>query len=406
MLSDALKGVGAVVLEGPKACGKTETARQQAASEVRLDVDRADRLAAETAPELVLNKPAPMLIDEWQIVPSLWNHVRRQVDDRGRPGQFILTGSATPNDDARRHSGAGRFAVIQMRTMSMTECGKSDATVSLRQLLDGGFQQTSGKEFSITEIAEIISVGGWPGWIGAPTEAVLRGMRDYLRQISHVDVPLVAGRRRNPEKVMAVLRSIARNTATEAAMTTLAADTQEHGASVDRDTARDYIAALQHLWILEPQPAWSPSMRSRVHLRSAPKWHLADTSLAVAALRASPAKLLQDFETLGLLFESLVVHELRVLSAPLDGVVYHYRDNKGLEVDAIVDCQEGRWGAFEVKLGSARLDAAAENLLSLATKIDTTTMGKPSVLGIITSDGPAYRRADGVLVIPVGSFGP
>jgi len=405
-LAASLASAGAVVLEGPRACGKTSTAQEQAASQVRLDVDQAERLGAETAPDLVLDRPAPLLIDEWQLVPSLWDHVRRAVDDRGRPGQFILTGSAMPNDDARRHSGAGRFAVIQMRPMCLAESGSSDASVSLDRLLAGQSQQASDPGLTLTDVANVLAAGGWPGWLNRPLEATARSLRDYLRQISHVDVPLVSGRRRNPQKVEATLRAIARNTGTEAALTTLAADTRQFGASVDRDTARDYVAALERLWVIEPQPAWAPAMRSRAQLRNSPKWHLTDPSLAVAALHGSPVKLLRDLETLGVLFESLVVRDLRVLSQPLGGVVHHYRDNKGLEVDAIVECPDGRWGAFEVKLGFARIDEAVEHLLTFVGKVDTSTIGDPGVLAVVTSSGPAYRRKDGVHVLPIGALGP
>lgn len=404
-LTARLATAGAVLIEGAKACGKTETARQQAASEIRLDVDEQARTAAEIAPDLVLDRPAPLLIDEWQLVTSLWNWVRRAVDDRQAFGQFILTGSATPSDDVNRHSGAGRVSVMRMRPMCLAESGRSTAEVSLDALLDGATQAAGDPGLSIPDLAEILTVGGWPAWQGMPAASVSRGLRDYLTQISHVDVSAVAGQRRNPAKVDALLRSLARNSASEVTVTTLAGDAAA-GERMDRETTSGYLALLERLMIVENQPAWAPAMRSRVHLRTSPKRHLVDPSLAVAALRGSPAKLLADLETMGVLFESLVVRDLRVLAQPLDGRVLHYRDNKGLEVDAVITCDDGRWGAFEVKLGSSRIDEAAANLLAFVGKLDTSVCGQPGVLAVITGSGLAYRRPDGVHVVPIGTLGP
>lgn len=405
-LAFRLAAAGAVLIEGAKAVGKTETARQQAASQIRLDIDDNDRDAAQVAPELVLNRPAPLLIDEWQVVPSLWNRVRRAVDDRQSPGQFILTGSATPRDDVNRHSGAGRFSIMRMRPMCLAESGRSDATVSLKALLNGTTQTASDPRLTIPDLADALTVGGWPAWQGRPIPMVSRVLRDYLTQISHVDVLSIAGQRRDPVKIDALLRSLARNTGTEAAITTLAADAAGPGQSMDRETAGAYLAALERLMVVENQPAWAPAMRSRVQLRSSPKRHLVDPSLAIAALNGSPTKLLSDLETMGTLFESLVVRDLRVLAQPLDGRVFHYRDNKGLEVDAVVSCTDGRWGAFEVKLGASRIDEAAASLLAFAAKIDTSACGEPGVLAVVTGTGLAYRRRDGVHVVPIGTLGP
>lgn len=405
-LAARLASSGAVLIEGPKACGKTETARRQAASEVRLDVDDQQRAAAEITPQLVLDRPAPLLIDEWQLVPTIWAHVRRAIDDRHARGQFILTGSATPADDVARHSGAGRIAVMRMRPMCLAESGRSAATVSLSSLLDGATQLAGDPGLSVPDLAQSMTVGGWPAWRGLPTATVSRGLRDYLAQISHVDVPAVSGKRRDPAKIDALLRSLARNSASEATIKTLVADAAGSGQSLDRDSAAAYLQTLERLMVVENQPAWAPAMRSRVQLRSSPRRHLVDPSLAVAALRASPKKLLGDLETMGLLFESLVVRDLRVLAQPLDGQVLHYRDNKGLEVDAVVTCDDGRWGAFEVKLGHTRIDEAAERLLAFSGKVDTSVCGQPGVLAVVTGTGLAYRRNDGVHVVPIGTLGP
>lgn len=405
-LASRLTASGAVLIEGPKACGKTATARRQAASEVRFDVDAQQRAAAEVTPDLVLDRPAPLLIDEWQLVPGIWSHVRRAVDDRAARGQFILTGSATPNDDAARHSGAGRIGVMRMRPMCLAEAGASTSAVSLDRLFDGATQNAKDPGLSVVDLATLIAKGGWPALLDDDAPTARRSLRDYLTQVSHVDVPVVSGRRRDPAKVDALLRSLARNTATEVAVTTLAADAAGSVQTLDRDSAGAYLAALERLMVIEDQPAWSPALRSRVQLRSSPRRHFVDPSLAAAALGATPERLLADLESMGLMFESMVIRDLRVLSQPLGGRVLHYRDNKGLEVDAVVVCDDGRWGAFEVKLGSARIDEAAEKLLAFATKVDTDVCGKPRVLAVVTGTGLAYRRKDGVHVVPVGALGP
>lgn len=405
-LASRLRSSGAILIEGPKACGKTETARQQASSEVRLDVDRQQRLAAEEAPDLLLDRPPPLLIDEWQLVPDIWAHVRRAVDDRGRPGEFILTGSAVPQDDVLRHSGAGRIGVMRMRPMCLVESGWSSGEVSLSHLLDGATQKSQDSGLTVPIVADLIARGGWPGLLDHDAQAAARALRDYLAQVSHVDVPLIAGKRRDPAKVDGLIRSLARNTASEAAISTLARDVAGTGAAINRDTASAYLGALERLMIVEDQPAWAPALRSRVQLRSSPRRHFVDPSLAAAALRATPSRLLDDLETMGLLFESMAIRDLRVLSQPIGGRVLHYRDNKGLEVDAIVSCDDGRWGAFEVKLGSGRIDEAAKKLLTFVAKVDTSAVGEPGVLAVVTGTGPAYRRKDGVHVVPLGTLGP
>lgn len=401
-----LESAGAVVIEGPKACGKTETARQVAKSEVRLDVDAQARDAAEIAPELLLGRQAPLLIDEWQLAPSLWNHVRRAVDDRRSPGQFILTGSSRPADDASRHSGAGRFSVLRMRPMSLFEAGQSSGSMSLSRLINGDAQTAGDTGLSIARIAELIAVGGWPAEQEKSVTAAARAARDYVQNIAHVDVPSVAGQYRDPARVEALLRSLARNVASEASVTTLTHDLAGSGSLAHRTTVTDYLAVLERLMIVEDQPAWSPAMRSRIPLRRSPKRHFVDPSIALAALNGTSDRLLRDLNTLGLLFESLAVRDLRVLAQPLGGVVHHYRDSKGLEVDAIVQCADGRWGAFEVKLGTSQVDAAAANLTKVVQRIDTEKWGEPSVLGVITATGLGYQRKDGVHVVPIGALGP
>ncbi|MDX1384435.1 MAG: DUF4143 domain-containing protein [Thermoanaerobaculia bacterium] len=405
-LVQRLSAAGAVVIEGPKACGKTSTARQIAASEVLLDVDANARRAMAVDPALVLDGPVPRLIDEWQTEPAIWNHIRRAVDDRGRPGQFILTGSAMPADDVTRHTGAGRLTRLRMRPLSLFESGHSSGSIRVADLLDGKSPSSPDRELAIADIAELVCVGGWPGQVGLPLEQKLRAVRDYLEEIRRVDVSRVDRTRRDPENVGRLLRSLARNTATYAAGTALAADAGGAGGPLDADTVRAYVDALSRLMIVEDQPAWAPHLRSRSILRRSPKRHFVDPSLAVAALRASPAKLLADLELFGFLFESMVVRDLRVYAQAADSTVLQYRDNTGLEVDAILEAGDGRWAAFEVKLGAGQVDEAAANLRKFSERVDTASRGEPAMLGVIVATGYGYTRDDGVAVIPVAALGP
>ena len=405
-LAARLGATGAVVIEGPKACGKTATARQVAASEVLLDVDANARQAVAVDPALVLEGATPRLIDEWQLEPELWNHVRRTVDDRGRPGQFILAGSSVPADDITRHTGAGRITRLRMRPMSLFETGRSNGDISLAQLLAGDPARSADSGLTIAELACEIAVGGWPGLRALSPQQALRAVRDYLDEIRRVDVGRVDGTRRDPSKVGRLLRSLARNVATYAAATTLAGDTGGVDGPLTDDTVRDYLDALERLMIVEDQPAWAPHMRSRYVLRSAAKRHFVDPSLAVAALRASPESLLRELSLFGFLFESLVIRDLRVYAQAADAQVLQYRDSNNLEIDAIVEAADGRWAAFEVKLGAGQVDRAAENLARLVRQVDTVRCGPPAALAVIVGTGFGYRRDDGVDVVPIGTLTP
>lgn len=405
-LTARLRSSGAVVIEGPRACGKTSTARQVAASEVLLDVDESARQAIGVDPSLVLGGDTPRLIDEWQLEPVLWNHVRRAIDERGEPGQFILTGSALPADDVTRHTGAGRLTRLRMRPMSLYETGHARGSAALSALLAGSYEGTPDPGLSVGEIAEHISTGGWPGSLDRSTEHRLRSVRDYLEEVRRVDVSRVEDVRRDPQRVGRLLRSLARNSATQVAATTLARDAGGADGPLHDDTVREYMAALERLMVVEDQPAWAPHLRSRSVLRRSPKRHFVDPSLAVAALRATPDRLLDDLELLGCLFESLVVRDLRVYGQAADAEVYHYRDNTGLEIDAIVEAADGRWAAFEVKLGAGRIEEAAASLLRFADRIDTRRTGEPALLGVIVGMGYGYVRDDGIAVIPIGALGP
>jgi len=405
-LARRLTATGAVVVEGPKACGKTATARQIAASEVLLDVDANARQAAGVDPALVLDGPTPRLIDEWQLEPAIWNHVRRAVDDRRAPGQFILAGSAVPPDDITRHTGAGRITRLRMRPMSLFEVDASGGQISLAELLHGEIQPSVEPALGLHDLVREIAVGGWPGFRVLELEAALQAVRDYLEEIRRVDVGRVEGTRRNPEKVGRLLASLARNVATYVNVTTLVRDAEGADEPLKDDTAREYLQALRRLMIIEEQPAWAPHLRSRAALRSAEKRHFVDPSLAVAALRATPEGLLSDIRLLGFLFESLVVRDLRVYAQAADARVLQYRDSNGLEIDAIVETADGRWAAFEVKLGSGQIDEAAATLRRFAARVDTKQSGAPATLGVIVGTGYGYVRDDGVAVIPIGALGP
>jgi len=401
-----LGAVGAVVIEGPRACGKTATARQIAASEVLLDVDANARQAIAVDPALVLDGPTPRLIDEWQIEPAIWNHVRRAIDDRSDRGQFILTGSAVPPDDITRHTGAGRITRLRMRPMSLFETGRSTGRVSLAELLEGTVSASSDPGLTVTDLAEEIALGGWPGLRGRGVADGLLAVRDYLDEIARVDISRVEATHRDPNRVARLLASLGRNVATHAAATTLAKDTGGADGPLKDDTVREYLGALERLMVIEDQPAWAPHLRSSYRLRTAPKRHFVDPSLVVAALRATPDRLLGDLNLLGFLFESLVVRDLRVYAQAVDAQVSQYRDSGGLEVDAIVEAGDGRWMAFEVKLGHGQIDDAAASLTRFAERIDTARCGRPALLGVIVATGYGYRRKDDVAVIPIGALGP
>lgn len=405
-LSERLAATGAVVIEGPRACGKTETARQIAASEVLLDVDADARVLAGIAPSQVLAGAAPRLIDEWQLEPSIWNHVRRAIDDRNAPGQFILTGSAVPADDITRHTGAGRLTRLRMRPLSLFETGHASGAISMKALLEGVAPNAPEARISIASLAELICEGGWPGHLNRSAKQVLRANRDYLNEVRRMDISRVSGKSRDPVKVEKLLHSLARNVATPVTMSTLAKDVRGGGAIMKADTAAEYLEALEQLMIVENQLAWAPHLRSRSVARTTPVRHFTDPSLAAAALRASPDRLRQDAKTLGFLFESLVIRDLRVYAQAADAEVYHYRDKDGLEADAIVQAMDGRWAAFEIKLGGKRVDEGARNLLKLAKRVDQELCGAPSMLAVIVPSGYGYMRPDGVGIIPIGALGP
>ena len=404
-LQDRLKAAGAVLVEGPKACGKTETARQVANSEVLLDVDKDARDAAELNPALILGGDVPRLIDEWQLAPEIWNHVRRAVDERGDPGQFILAGSAQPTDDETRHTGAGRISRLRMRPMSLHELGAGSGEISLEALLDNQPGEAADPGLELADLTEAICRGGWPAFRNLELPQALQQVRDYLGEIPRGDIQRL-GQSHRPERVMRLIQSLARNVATPVTARTLAADASRPEDPVSDDAVADYLSSLARLFVVEDQPAWQPHLRSRYRLRRAAKRHFVDPSLAVAALQAEPAALMQDLNFAGLLFESMVVRDLRIYAQAIYGEVAHYRDSSDLEVDAIVR-GGGSWGAFEVKLGGdKRIEEAAATLIKFRERIDTSKSGDPAVLAVIVGTGYGYVREDGIQVIPIGALGP
>jgi len=399
-----LRTHGAVLLTGPKAVGKTTTARQFAASEVRLDRDPAALRAAKTDPRLVLDGDTPRLIDEYQLAEGMWNAVRGRVDDLGRKGLFLLTGSSTPEDDPVSHSGARRIAPVAVRTMSLLERGLSSGALSVQALLGGKVTESPSTGFDVSKTIEALAIGGWPDNLGLSVSDGLDANADYLEVIVNTDVRRVDEVRRDPDAVRRLVASYARNVATDASLRALGrADEQP----ISETTLHDYIRALRRLFLIEDQPAWKPRLRSRIRLAATPKRHLTDPSLAVAALGATPERLLgPEIELAGYLFESQVVHDLRIYAQASRGVVRFYRDNKGLEVDAIVEARDGRWLGVEAKLGAGRIDEAARSLLAMRAKLSSEANDLCGALVVVVPDTPTYTRSDGVVVTSVATLGP
>lgn len=405
-LSEKLAASGAVLIEGPKSCGKTETAKQFAKSVLEMDRDKQVPVVMATNPQLLLTGATPRLIDEWQEQPEIWNYVRHEVDDRKAKGQFILTGSANPNDNVKLHSGAGRFTVVRMDTMTWQELGHSSGIVKVSDLLQGTVPDVYEAAVSLDLIIDKIIIGGWPTLLNASAKSAMIMNSGYVDLLCEVDVSRVSGVRRDPLKVRSLLRSLARNTATLVSNQTLEKDvkTSERN-ELSRNTISDYLDALSRLMILDEQPAFNPHIRSSAALRKAPKKHLCDTSLAVAALGLDHDALRKDLKYTGFLFESLATHELNVYAKANDARVFHYNDSYGLEIDAIVQKRNGHYAAFEIKLGVGYVEEAAQNLKKFERTIDTTKMDPPKSLNIITGTGMTYRRPDGINVISLASLG-
>ncbi len=409
ILKEALEEKGAVLLQGPKWCGKTTTAKQVAGSVVEMqnpNQSEQNIKAAINTPSFFLKGDTPRLIDEWQIVPSLWDAIRYEVDVRGQFGQFILTGSSVPTKRGNDgHSGIGRIKKVTMRTMSLYESGESAGIVSLKTLFENPTSIAGNSAVDIYQLAFLIVRGGWPLAVGKPERVSLAQARDFYEAIVDNDIQRLDENRRDKQRLRMLMRSLARNTASPAKITTIKDDINAHeGRPIDEDTIRDYLNALDKLFVTEDLLAWSPKLRSKSVLRQSPKRHFVDPSIATAALGASPEDLLNDLNTFGFLFESLCIRDLRIYADAIDGSVFQYRDSSNREIDAIIHLRNGDWGAVEIKLGQEEIEKAAANLLQMAARVDGSKSKKPSFLMIITGTQYAYRRPDGVFIVPIGAL--
>ena len=398
--------MGAVLIDGPKAVGKTATATQVARTVFRMEVDRAARAALDTYPEQLFASPTPILFDEWQDTPDIWNLVRRAVDDHSEKGLYLLTGSSRPRDNARLHSGAGRIARLRMRPMSLFESGYSTGAVSLAAILDGAEPSGSPAPLPIPELVERMVIGGWPETIDLPERAARAWVAAYNRNVVEVDVPAL-GPRRNPGNLTRLLASLGRGVGTPLRRSAVTIEVGGQNGPIDDKTLTNYLDALDRLMLTEPLPAWQPHMRSRTRLRTTPVHHFVDPSIGIAALGVGTAELLADLEAAGFHFESLGLRDLRVYSQALGATLSCWRDTQlNQEIDAILELPNGRWAGFEFKLGEAQADAAAESLLHMASKVDKARHGEPAALVVVTGGRFAYRRPDGILVVPITSLGP
>ena len=400
VLSRKLQLTGATLVVGPKWCGKTETALQAARSVIYIQSDPQYKETGKLMPSLLLEGETPRLIDEWQEVPELWNAVRHSVDQRKKQGQFILTGSATPRDEVLAHSGIGRISRIQMRPMSLYESKESTGSVSLKALFEGEQEIAAVSSMDIPQLAFSICRGGWPGAVTLPAGSEMLA-REYTDMLVEADIRNLDGVERNPHRVRQVLRSLARNISTLTTANTILEDVRANDITINERTLDNYLNAMRRLFVVEDVPAWSPSVRSKTTIRTSVKRQLADPSIATAVMRVDTAGLLHDLNTFGFLFESLCTRDLRVYAQSNDGEIFHYRDKDQLEIDLIISLNDGRWAAIEVKLGEHQADEAAANLIQLKNKVDTSRIGEPSFLMVLTGGKFAYQRKDGVMVVPL-----
>lgn len=412
LLKKKLQAKGAILIEGPKWCGKTTTAEEIAASKImlaRTDVKNNFKNLLEIDIEAALSGEPPMLIDEWQTVPKLWDAVRYTVDHRRKMGQFILTGSAVPNketEDEIEHSGTGRFAWLTMRPMSLFESGESNGKVSLEQLFTNPDKLLEKNELKLQDIAFLICRGGWPIAVELPEEAALEQAFDYYDAVTKEDIINVDGVKRVSERAQRLMRAYARHQGTQASITTLKEDLKANdNATLDEDTISSYLDALRKIFVIEDMPAWNPNLRSKTAIRTTDTRYFVDPSIATAALGLGPADLMSDLKTMGFFFETMCVRDLRVFAEALNGKVYHYRDKSGLECDAVVHLRNGQYGLIEIKLGGDTLiKEGVATLTALANQIDTERMKAPAFKMILTATGEhAYRRPeDGIYVVPIG----
>jgi predicted AAA+ superfamily ATPase len=402
----ALASSGAVLLVGPKWCGKTRTAEEAAKSVLYMqdpDYTAEYKLLADTKPSKLLEGDVPRLLDEWQVAPVLWNAVRFAVDKRRSRGQFILTGSVVPPQTEDMHTGAGRISRMTMRTMSLFESQESSGEISLGGLFDAKMDDASDEsKLSIERIAYILTRGGWPEAVLEDNETyALQMVYNYLDAVVNQDVSNIDNVKRNPDRALSLLRSLARNVSTQAAGAVLLKDLISNDEGLSDKTIAQYVSALKKLYVLEDLPAWSPHLRSKRAIRTAAKRHFVDPSIATAVLRADAGKLLNDFNAFGLLFESLCIRDLRIYADRLDGAVYHYRDQLNFEVDAVVQLKDERWAPVEIKMGAGEIEKAADNLIKFRDNIDNAKMPPPSFLMVLTATKYAFQMKNGVWVVPI-----
>lgn len=405
-LAELMQAVGAVLIEGPKACGKTSTALRVAATVFDMDQDGTARASIELNPDYLFDRPTPILFDEWQVAPALWNRVRRAVDAaERRRGLYLLSGSATPRDDVNRHSGAGRIGTLRMRPMSLFESGHSTGDVSVGALFDGQAQRGRDNGLAVPELMERIVIGGWPDLLDADERAARRWLSGYLKQVVEVDIPAFVGRR-DPRTLTRLLASLGRFVAQSPATRTIAADAGGERGPIAPATIYSHLDALERLQLLDNSNAWQSHMRSRSRLRTTATRYFIDPSIGTAALGVGSSDLLNDLEAAGFHFEALVVRDLRIYAQALGGHVDTWRDSGGNEVDAVITLPDGRWAAVEIKMNQNDVDKAAAGLVNFEQRVDTGKQGKPAALIVVTATGSAGRRVDGVNVVPVTALAP
>lgn len=416
VLERKLKSSGVVVVEGAKWCGKTTTAEQIAGSVVYMnDPKKKNTLKqiVDTDPQLILDGPTPRLIDEWQDTPKLWDAARFEVDHRDGMGQFIFTGSAVPGENEEEeihHTGTGRMSWVTMRPMSLWESGDSDGKVSLAELFENGMQNAAlVQEKKLREIAYLICRGGWPAFLKTTGEGALDIAENYVDAVTKNDISRVDKVKRDAVFARRLLRSLARHQGTQATISTIYEDLKENeGDSMSEETIVSYIKALRKIFVIEDMEAWNPNLKSKSAIRTSDTRYFVDPSIGAAALGVGPEDLINDLKTMGLFFETLCVRDLRVYADAIEGNIYHFRDRNGLECDAVVHLRNGKYGLIEIKLGGDSLiGAGAKTLKTLAGKIDTEKMKEPSFLMVLTGTGEfAYKREDGVIVVPIGCLRP
>ena len=412
LLEEQLEATGAVLIQGPKWCGKTTTAAQCANSAVYMDDPARKDIylkMAETAPLILFEGAKPRLIDEWQLAPQLWDAARFDISQKGENGLYIFTGSSVPADESKiTHSGTGRFGKITMRPMSLWESGESNGSVSLASMFNGEMKAAIANPLTIEELSFLICRGGWPGSLTLKPKAALLQARNYVDLVADSDISRVDGIKRNGQFARRLLKSYARNQGAQVSVSTIYDDLKAHNdeQTLSQDTIVSYINALRKMFVIEDSEAWNPNLRSKSAIRTSDTRYFVDPSIAAAALGVGPKDLIADLNTMGLLFETLCIRDLRVYADALDGRVYHYRDKSELECDAVIHLRNGSYGLVEIKLGGETLfENGALSLLKLASKIDTDKMKAPSFMMVITGVGEyAYRRNDGVYVVPISAL--